>query len=150
MRIAIGSDHRGVGVKAKLVALLEKWGHEVEDVGAHSDESVDYPDYAKAVATRVAGGDASRGVLVCGTGIGMAITANKVPGVRATVCSDETTAEMCRRHNDVNVLCLPGDLVGKRSLDNLLKIWLETEFEGGRHARRIEKISEIEQQGCDS
>jgi ribose 5-phosphate isomerase B len=144
MRIALGSDHRGASVKSRLMPMLQQWGHEVSDVGSFDDQSVDYPDYALLVANDVAEGKVDRGILVCGTGIGMAITANKVAGVRATTCNDEVTAEMCRRHNDVNVLCLSGDLLGERSLDNMIRTWLETEFEGGRHARRIDKISQIE------
>ena len=146
MRIAIGSDHRGFNVKSKLVELLQQLGHQVEDVGTHSGESVDYPDFAAAVAQGVSCGDNDRGILICGTGIGMAITANKFPGVRAAMCQDELTAEVSRRHNDANVLCLSGDLLGERNLDGLVQVWLETEFEGGRHARRLEKISDLEKQ----
>ena len=148
MRIALGSDHRGANVKSRLAPMLEQWGHEVSDVGSIDDQSVDYPDYALLVANEVAEGKSERGILVCGTGIGMAITANKVPGVRATTCNDEVTAEMCRRHNDVNVLCLSGDLLGERSLDNMIRTWLETDFEGGRHARRVDKIRQIETESC--
>jgi ribose 5-phosphate isomerase B len=148
MRIALGSDHRGANVKSRLAPMLEQWGHEVSDVGSFDDQSVDYPDYALLVANEVAEGKSERGILVCGTGIGMAITANKVPGVRATTCNDEVTAEMCRRHNDVNVLCLSGDLLGERSLDNMIRTWLETDFEGGRHARRVDKIRQIETESC--
>ncbi len=148
MQIAIGSDHRGFGMKLKLSEVLTELGHTVMDEGTHSTESCDYPDVASAVARKVSSGEADRGILVCGTGIGMAITANKFPGIRATTCHDEITAEICRRHNDVNVLCLSGDLLGESRLDNLLRVWLETEFEGGRHARRLEKIAEIERTWC--
>lgn len=148
MQIAIGSDHRGYSMKGKLAEVLAALGHAVADQGTDSAESCDYPDVAVAVARQVAAGDADRGILICGTGIGMAITANKIPGVRATTCHDEVTAEICRRHNDVNVLCLSGDLLGESRLDNLVKIWLETEFEAGRHARRLEKIAAIERQQC--
>ena len=148
MQIAIGSDHRGYGMKVKLAELLDELGHQVTDEGAHSTESCDYPDVAKEVARQVSSGDADRGILICGTGIGMAITANKFPGVRATVCSDEIIAEICRQHNDVNVLCLSGDLLGESRLDNVIRVWLNTEFEGGRHARRLEKIAEIERNWC--
>ncbi|MCA9141556.1 MAG: ribose 5-phosphate isomerase B [Planctomycetales bacterium] len=148
MQIAIGSDHRGYGMKLKLADVLTGLGHTVTDEGTHSTESCDYPDISSAVARKVSSGEADRGILVCGTGIGMAITANKFPGVRATTCADEITAEICRRHNDVNVLCLSGDLLGESRLDNLLRVWLETEFEGGRHARRLEKIAEIERTWC--
>lgn len=149
MRIAIGSDHRGVQIKAKLVTGLSTEGHDVEDVGTHGEQSADYPDFAKIIGERISSGQADRGILICGTGIGMAITANKFPGVRAATCHDEVMAEMCRRHNDVNVLCLPGDLIGNRSvadLVRLVKVWLVTEFEGGRHQRRLDKIAEIEGQ----
>jgi ribose 5-phosphate isomerase B len=144
MKIAIGSDHRGFQIKGKLVTLLTTDGHEVEDFGTQSDQAVDYPDYAVKVAQRVSSGIAERGVLICGTGFGMAIAANKFPGVRAAACSDEVMAEMCRRHNDVNVLCLPGDLIGDRPVGDLVRVWLATEFEGGRHLRRVEKIQSIE------
>ncbi len=144
MRIAIGSDHRGFQIKGKLVTLLRVDGHEVEDFGTHSDQPVDYPDIAVNVAKKVAEGSVERGVLICGTGFGMAIAANKFKGVRAAACSDEVMAEMCRRHNDVNVLCLPGDLIGDRPVGDLVRVWLATEFEGGRHTRRVEKIQAIE------
>jgi ribose 5-phosphate isomerase B len=144
MRIAVGSDHRGYQIKGKLVTLLLADGHEVMDFGTQSDQAVDYPDYAVSVAKQVAGGKAERGVLICGTGFGMAIAANKFKGVRAATCADEVMAEMCRRHNDVNVLCLPGDLIGDRPVGDLVRIWLATEFEGGRHSRRVEKINHIE------
>lgn len=145
MRISIGSDHRGFNVKMKLVNLLTQLGHEVLDEGTNSTESVDYPDIASAVAGKVSRGLVDRGILVCGTGIGMSIAANKFVGVRAAACHDEITADICRRHNDVNVLCLSGDLLGERPIDNLVRIWLQTEFEGGRHARRLQKIAKIEE-----
>lgn len=144
MRIAIGSDHRGFSLKTKLVDLLRRENHEVDDVGTTGSESVDYPDFAEAVSGKVSNGEVDRGILICGTGIGMAITANKFPGVRAAPCGDELTAEMSRRHNDLNVLCLPADLVGGQTVDRLVEIWLKTEFEGGRHARRVEKIGQLE------
>lgn len=144
MRIAIGSDHRGVQIKSKLVANLQSAGHDVCDVGAYADQSVDYPDFAKLVCDRLLKCESDRGILICGTGIGMTITANKFPGIRAANCIDEVMAEMCRRHNDVNVLCLPGDLIGNRPIDDLIRIWLTTEFEGGRHQRRVSKIADIE------
>lgn len=146
MRIALGSDHRGYQVKRKLVTLLQGDGHETIDFGTEGDTAVDYPDFAYQVATEISAGRAERGILVCGNGIGMAIVANKFFGVRAASCNDEVMAEMCRRHNDVNVLCLPGDLIGDRPVVDLVRIWLATEFEGGRHSKRIEKITVIEQQ----
>ena len=145
MKIAIGSDHRGYRAKQRLVPILRQFGHEVTDVGPQGDESVDYPDFAFAVALAVGEGRAERGVLICGTGIGMCIAANKVPGVRAAPCHDSITAEMSRRHNDANVLCLSADLLGEELIDRMVRIWLETAFEGGRHARRVEKIERYEQ-----
>ena len=145
MRIAVASDHRGYQIKGKLITLLRADGHEVTDFGTQSDQAVDYPDYAVSVAKHVAGGHAERGILICGNGFGMAITANKCRGVRAATCADEVMAEMCRRHNDVNVLCLAGDLIGDRPVSDLVRIWLATEFEGGRHQRRLEKINGIEE-----
>ena len=150
MRISIGSDHRGVNLKSKIDDFLRAAGHDVANMGTDSTESCDYPDIAIAVAKSVSCGDSDRGILVCGTGIGMAITANKFDRVRAAICNDEVTAEMCRRHNNVNVLCLSGDMLGERNIEKLLRIWLETEFEGGRHARRLDKISQLEKDpgGC--
>ncbi len=144
MRVSIGSDHRGVHVKTKLVELLKQLGHEVTDEGTNDSSSVDYPDVAGVVGKKVADHEADRGILICGTGIGMAIAANKFPGVRAATCHDEVTAELSRRHNDVNVLCLSGDMIGERRTDRMVQVWLETEFEGGRHARRVAKIAELE------
>ncbi len=144
MRIAIGCDHRGYRVKTKLIELVTKLGHEVTDAGAHSAESCDYPDMAAAVARKVAAGEADRGILICGSGIGMCIAANKIPGVRAAPCHDDLTAEMSRRHNDLNVLCLSADMLGERLIDRLVETWLNTPFEGGRHTRRLEKITALE------
>ncbi len=144
MRISIGSDHRGVHIKARLIASLIDCGHEVCDMGTDGEQSVDYPDFASAVCRLVATGACDRGILICGTGIGMAIAANKFRGVRAANCYDEVMAEICRRHNNVNVLCLPGDLIGDRPVDDLVTLWLTTEFEAGRHERRLDKITQIE------
>ena len=149
MRIAIGSDHRGYELKSKLVSLLESGGHTVEDVGAESAQSVDYPDYAAIVGEKVSAAVVDRGILICGTGIGMAITANKFAGVRAAPCHDELTAEMSRRHNDLNVLCLSADMLGEKLVDRMVEAWLKTDFEGGRHARRVEKISNLERKPLD-
>jgi len=146
MKIAIGSDHRGYDVKRRVISVLENLGHEVFDVGPQKRESVDYPDYAFQVALAVSEGRVDRGVLICGTGIGMCIAANKVRGVRAAPCHDSITAEMSRRHNDANVLCLSADLLGDELIDRMVRIWLETEFEGGRHARRVDKITRFEQE----
>ncbi|MDB4757106.1 ribose 5-phosphate isomerase B [Mariniblastus sp.] len=144
MQISIGNDHRGVMIKAKLQNTLEQLGHHVFDDGASEGESSDYPDIAKIVAQRVSLGEADRGILICGTGIGMAIAANKIPGIRAITCGDLATAEICRRHNDVNVLCLAQDFVEHGEFQPVLKKWLETEFEGGRHERRVNKITALE------
>ncbi len=144
MRISFASDHRGVAIKARMIQRLVECGYVVFDEGSNSDEAVDYPDYAKIVARKVSCGDVDRGILICGTGIGMAIAANKYSGVRAAPCYDEMMIELSRKHNDVNVLCLPGDLIGDRPIDDLVLMWLRTEFEGGRHGRRIEKIQAIE------
>ncbi|HEY8504952.1 MAG TPA: ribose 5-phosphate isomerase B [Gemmataceae bacterium] len=145
MRIALGSDHRGYAMKQRIASLLQQLGHEVIDLGTDSGASVDYPDYAFAVAKAVSEGRADRGVLVCGTGIGMCIAANKVPGVRAAPCHDRITAEMSRLHNDANIMCLSADLLGEELVEQMVRIWVGTAFEGGRHARRVEKISKIEQ-----
>lgn len=145
MKVAIASDHRGHHLKEKVVSLLKSKGHDVIDDGPATDESVDYPDYAALVAKKVSSGTVDRGILICGTGIGMAIAANKFPRVRAGACVDEVSAELSRRHNDLNVLCLSGDLLSSRSTERLVGIWMETEFEGGRHKRRLEKILQIEQ-----
>ncbi len=149
MRIALGSDHRGCALKSRLIELLKKLNHEVADLGTQGSESVDYPDYAEAVAKRVASGEADRGILICGTGIGMCIAANKIPGVRAAPCHDAVTAEMSRRHNNLNVLCLSGDLLGEKHADAMVATWLETKFEGGRHARRVDKITHLEDELCE-
>jgi len=146
MRIAIASDHRGYHLKEKLTSLLKTKGHEVMDEGTSVTEAVDYPDFAALVASKVSDKTAERGILICGTGIGMAVTANKFPGVRAAQCTDEVTAEISRRHNDLNVLCLSADMLSPRSVERMVDLWLKTEFEGGRHSRRVEKIHEIEEQ----
>lgn len=144
MKIAIGSDHRGYDAKRRIIALLQQLGHEVQDVGPFGNESVDYPDFALQVASAVGEQRVERGILICGTGIGMCIAANKVRGVRAAPCHDSITAEMSRRHNNANVLCLSADLLGDELMNRMVRIWLETEFEGGRHARRVDKIVRFE------
>ncbi len=144
MRIAVGSDHRGFVLRTQILKLLQQLGHEALDMGSSDDKSVDYPDVAAIVAQKVSAGEVERGILICGTGLGMTIAANKFPGVRAAPCHDDLTAEMSRRHNDLNVLCLSGDMLGERLVDRLVEIWLKTEFEGGRHARRVKKISDLE------
>ena len=144
MRIAVGSDHRGVDMRVKLIELLGRLGQEVVDVGSYDQEDDDYPDIAAVVARKVSNHEVDRGILICGTGLGMCIAANKVPGVRAAPCYDDLTAELSRRHIDLNVLCLSGDMLGERLVDRLVEVWLTTGFEGGRHTRRIQKIAELE------
>jgi ribose 5-phosphate isomerase B len=146
MRIAVGSDHRGHPVRSQLVKLLTRLGHEVVDLGTQGSEPVDYPDIAALVGRMVADKEVDRGILACGTGLGMCIAANKIPGIRAAPCHDDLTAEMSRRHNDLNVLCLSADMLGERLIDRMVEIWLNTPFEGGRHARRVEKIAALEKE----
>lgn len=144
MKIAIASDHRGFGIKSKIIATINELGHEAVDMGTDSSESVDYPDFAVKVAQAVSRAEVDRGILICGTGMGMCIAANKFSGVRACTCHDDLTAEMSRRHNNANVLCLSADLLGDRLVNRMVELWLKTEFEGGRHARRLEKITKVE------
>jgi ribose 5-phosphate isomerase B len=144
MRIAVGADHRGFPIRARIVDLLRRLEHHVEDVGTYSGEAVDYPDVAARVARMISRGEVDRGILICGTGLGMCITANKFPSVRAAPCHDDVTAEMSRRHNDANILCLSADMLGEQVVDHMIEIWLGTPFEGGRHARRVGKICDIE------
>ena len=147
MRLAIGSDHAGFGLKDRLATWLRSAAggkHQVRDTGCKGFDSCDYPDYALSVGRAVVSGQASRGILICGTGIGMCIAANKVKGVRAAPCHDSITVEMSRRHNDANVLCLSADLLGDELISHMIRIFLETEFEGGRHARRVDKIMRYE------
>ena len=144
MKIAVGNDHRGVAVKQRLADMLKGLGHTVDDLGAGSAASVDYPDYAFPVAEAVATGRDERGLLICATGHGMCIAANKVHGVRAVNCRDVVDAEMSRLHNDANVLCLSADLLSEEVIERMVKTWLETKFEGGRHERRLEKVKRYE------
>jgi ribose 5-phosphate isomerase B len=145
MRIVLGSDHRGFGVKQRLTAALAKIGHDVRDVGvATGDGAADYPDFAIPVAEAVANGEADRGILICGTGFGMCIAANKVRGIRAVSCRDPIEAEMSRRHNDANILCMSADFLGQELIDRMVQVWLSTNFEAGRHQRRVDKISAYE------
>jgi ribose 5-phosphate isomerase B len=146
MRIAIGADHRGFSIHNKIVDLIHRLGHEVQDVGTFGDDPVDYPDVAASVARLVSRGEVERGILICGTGLGMCIAANKFPNIRAAPCHDDLTAEMSRRHNDLNVLCLSADMLGERLIDRMIELWLTTPFEGGRHARRVEKIAALERE----
>ena len=138
--IAIGSDHGGVELKNDLVAWLRSQALEVQDLGTHGDESVDYPDFGRQVSLRVARGEAERGILICTSGIGMSITANKVPRVRAALVADLDSARSSREHNDANILILPARFVSEEEGVEILKTWLDTQFAGGRHSRRVEKI----------
>jgi ribose 5-phosphate isomerase B len=144
MRIAVANDHRGVAAKGRVVTLLSGLGHDVQDLGVGGPGSVDYPEYAILVAEVVASGKADRGILVCATGHGMCIAANKVQGIRAANCRDIVDAELSRQHNDANVMCLAADLVGEDLMERMVRTWLETPFEGGRHARRLDKITKYE------
>ncbi|HHX09966.1 MAG TPA: ribose 5-phosphate isomerase B [Firmicutes bacterium] len=150
MKVAIGSDHAGYRQKGEVAALIKDLGHEVTDFGTHSEESVDYPDFALRVAQAVSQGEADLGVLVCGTGLGMAIAANKVKGIRAVTCGDTFSARASREHNDANVLCIGARVTGGGLALDIVKTWLESEFQGGRHVRRVNKISEIESANLES
>lgn len=144
MKIAIGSDHRGVDVARRVMALLVEQGHGVESSISCGDRATDYPDTAYSVASAVAGGEADLGVLVCGSGIGMSIAANKVSGVRAALVHDEIGAEQARSHANANVLCLPADLLGMRLIERIVMVFVSAAFAGGRHQRRVDKIVSIE------
>ena len=144
MRIALASDHAGYAEKERLKALLSDLGIEFEDLGTLSEASVDYPDYARAVAEQVADGRVEQGLLVCGSGTGMAITAHKVPGVRAAVAWSEEIARLARQHNDANVLAIGARTTPPDDIPKIVRAWFSTEFEGGRHAARVAKISEVE------
>ncbi|HJQ74120.1 MAG TPA: ribose 5-phosphate isomerase B [Gaiellaceae bacterium] len=144
--IAIGADHGGVELKDALVAALRERGEDVADLGTSGSTSVDYPDFARAVAGRVSRGEAARGILLCTNGIGMTIAANKYPGVRAALVADATGARMAREHNDANVLVLGGGMTGRFHALELLRLFLDTPFAGGRHQRRVDKIADIERE----
>jgi ribose 5-phosphate isomerase B len=144
MKIAIGSDHRGIAAKQRIIAVCKQLGNEPIDFGTDGPTSMDYPDIAIPVGQAVGEGKVDRGILICGTGIGMSIAANKVKGVRAAPCHDSITAELSRSHNDSNIMCLSGDLLGEELIERMVKIWLQTPFDGGRHARRVEKIGKFE------
>ena len=144
MRIAIGSDHAGFRLKEHLIAVLKDGGHDVTDLGTDSEEPVDYPIYCSRVGRAVADGDAERGIVLGGSGQGEQIAANKIPGVRAALCHDLYTARLSREHNDANVLAMGGRIVAFGLADEVLAVWLNTGFEGGRHQRRIDQISAAE------
>jgi ribose 5-phosphate isomerase B len=145
MKIAIGADHAGFGLKQEIAEMLRQAGHNVMDEGTNSTESTDYPDYASAVGRAVANGSAERGILVCGTGVGMAIAANKIQGVRAALAVNPDEVQLTRRHNDANVLALGANYTDAAAANQFVKLFLETDFErGGRHERRVHKITELE------
>jgi ribose 5-phosphate isomerase B len=147
MKIAIGADHAGFAAKEEIKTVIKALGHAVIDEGTTGDASVDYPDFALKVAHAVASREADRGVLICGTGIGMSIAANKVDGIRAALVSDEKTAALSRQHNDANVFCAGSRTTPVVKIAESLKVWLQTPFEGGRHMNRVAKIAEIEKNG---
>lgn len=142
--IAIGCDHGGLNLKTAIISYLEKKGIEYKDFGTYTEDSVDYPTFAYKVAKSIQNGECERGILCCGTGIGISIAANKVKGIRAAVCTNEFMAEMTRRHNDANILCMGGRVIDEDFAVKLTDIFLNTEFEGGRHEKRINMIKEIE------
>ncbi len=146
MKIAIGSDHAGYRLKEHLTHVLKEDGHEVDDLGTHSEEPVDYPPICAAVGRAVAGGGADRGIVLGGSGQGEQIAANKVPGVRAALCNDLFTARLSRAHNDANVLSMGGRIVADGLADEIVRVFLDTPFDGGRHARRVAQIAEIEKE----
>lgn len=143
MRIAIGCDHRGLNFKQSILKLITEMGHTYEDFGCYTAEPVDYPDIAKKVAEAIANGSFERGILICSTGIGMSIAANKVRGVRAALCHNAFSARRARQHNDANILCLAAELE-KNTISEIVEVFLNTEFEGGRHSRRLDKIKAME------
>ena len=145
MKIAIGSDHRGFDIKQQIMAIATELGHECIDVGTGDNNPVDYPDLAYLAATAVSKKEADRAILTCATGIGMSMSANKVKGIRAALCHDELTAQISRDHNNANVLCLSADQIGVLLLRKMVEVWLSTEFRGGRHERRVRKITAIEE-----
>lgn len=145
MKIAVGSDHRGYDAKQVVKAIIAQMGHECTDFGTDGTNPVDYPDLAYTVAKAVSDAQAERAILICATGLGMSIAANKVRGIRAALCHDELSAQISRDHNDTNVLCLSGDQIGQVLLRKIVEVWISTEFSGGRHQRRVNKITAIEE-----
>ncbi|GHT13958.1 ribose 5-phosphate isomerase B [Planctomycetales bacterium] len=146
LNIAVGSDHHGVAARVKIADILAQQGHHVSEFGPtlHDKHAVDYPDVAADVSRLVGNGEVDRSILICGTGIGMCITANKFAGVRAAPVVDELSAELSRRHNDLNVICLSGEMLSEEAMFHIIQVWLDTPFDGGRHERRVEKITKIE------
>ena len=143
-KIALASDHGGFDLKESVIAHLLNTGWEVDDLGPHSGDSVDYPDYGIKLAEAVAEKRVQRGIVICGTGIGMSIVVNRYPGIRGTLCSDLFTAKLCREHNDSNILIMGGRVIGKGLAAEIVNTWLNTPFEGGRHQRRLDKINQID------
>ena len=143
MKVIIGSDHAGFAMKTQIKTLLESMGYSVEDVGCHSEDSVDYPVFGKAVAAGVASGEFPKGILVCGSGLGMSMIANRFVGVRAALCNDLYSAVLSRQHNDANLLVMGGRLIGADLAGEIVNTWLETEFDGGRHQGRIEQLDDM-------
>ena len=144
MRIGIGNDHTALSLKSEIIAFLQEKGHEIIDYGTTTSESCDYPLYGEAVARAVAAGEIDRGILICGSGLGISLAANKVKGVRAVVCSEPYTAKMSRAHNDCKVLAFGARVVGAEMAKMIVDVWLNTEFEGGRHQRRVDMINAVE------
>lgn len=144
MKIAIGCDHAGLALKNQIIPVLKSLDIEWKDYGTTDEQSVDYPDFGEQVSRAVSVGESERGILICGTGIGMSIVANKFPGVRAALCHDSHSAEMSRRHNNANVLVLPGRAIDGRTASEIVNVWFSTAFEAGRHQRRLDKIKDIE------
>jgi ribose 5-phosphate isomerase B len=140
MRIAVAADHAGFELKNEIVSFLRMEGHDVQDLGTYSADSVDYPDYARLVVRELLTGRSDYGILICGTGIGMSIAANRHPGIRAALCTDPFMARISREHNDANVLCLGGRVIGVGLALDIVNAWINASFAGGRHARRVEKI----------
>jgi ribose 5-phosphate isomerase B len=146
MKVAVASDHGGINIRKEIISLLEELNIEYEDMGCECETSVDYPDYALPVATKVAAGEFDRGILICGTGIGMSIAANKVKGIRCALVHDMFSAQATREHNDTNVLAMGERVIGPGLAREIARIWLTTEYQGGRHATRVGKISEYEKE----
>ena len=144
MKIAIANDHGGYDYKQELIPYIESLGHQVLDLGCHGPASVDYPDYGISCAQAVARGEADRGVVICGTGIGISISANKVPGIRCALCTDPVMARLTREHNDANMLAMGGRIIGIELAKGIVQVFLSTEFSGGRHKTRIDKIAQYE------
>ncbi|MBR4868336.1 MAG: ribose 5-phosphate isomerase B [Clostridia bacterium] len=144
MKLAIGCDHGGIDLKLEIVKHLEERGIEIVDFGIKEYQSVNYPEIALPLAKAVAAGECERGILVCGTGIGMSMAANKVKGIRAAVCSDHFSAKFTRLHNDANILCLGGRVIGPGVANEMVDLFIDTEYEGGRHATRVQMIADIE------